>query len=77
MTIIRPATGKLLKNNKKKKPILDEDEVTPQSDIGKRAQEQNKKNENRVNKKMGGGKVGKPIKYEVGGMVKPAYMRNR
>ena len=26
---------------------------------------------------MGGGKVGKPIKYEVGGMVKPAYMRNR
>jgi len=27
--------------------------------------------------KMGGGKVGKPIKYEVGGMVKPAYMRNR
>lgn len=77
MTIIRPATGKLLKNKKKKKPILDENEVTPQSDIGKRAQEQNKKNENRVNKKMGGGKVGKPIKYEVGGMVKPAYMRNR
>ena len=27
--------------------------------------------------RMGGGKVGKPIKYEVGGMVKPAYMRNR
>ena len=77
MTIIRPATGKLLKNKKKKKPILDENEVTPQSDIGERAQEQNKKNENRVNKKMGGGKVGKPIKYEVGGMVKPAYMRNR
>jgi|TARA_R110000824_G_scaffold93636_1_gene226370 hypothetical protein len=26
---------------------------------------------------MGGGKIGKPIKYEIGGMVKPAYMRNR
>lgn len=77
MTIIRPATGKLLKDKEKKKPILDENEVMPQSDIGKRAQKQNKENENRVNKKMGGGKVGKPIKYEVGGMVKPAYMRNR
>ena len=26
---------------------------------------------------MGGGEIGKPIKYEIGGMVKPAYMRNR
>jgi len=26
---------------------------------------------------MGGGKIGKPIKYAVGGPTKPAWMRNR
>jgi len=55
--------------------------------LKKRIKDKNKeKNKNAINPKnfvegpnakMGGGKVGKPIKYEVGGMVKPAYMRNR
>ena len=63
----------------KMKPNLDAEDVTPLSAIGKRAQERNKKKEKEANKKpmMGGGKIGKPIKYEIGGMVKPAYMRNR
>tara|TARA_R110000823_G_scaffold247879_1_gene371575 strand:+ start:582 stop:773 length:192 start_codon:yes stop_codon:yes gene_type:complete len=53
----------------KMKPNLDAEDVTPPSAIGKRAQERNKKKEKEANKK--------PIKYEIGGMVKPAYMRNR
>ena len=37
MTIARPATGKLLKDKKKEKPILDEDDIMRESDIGRKA----------------------------------------
>ncbi len=75
------ATAKLLKDkpitNKKNKPILDEDEITPQSDIGRRAQKQNedamKKLEEqykRIQKKKTGGSLSVSVD-------KPAWMRNR
>ena len=48
MTIARPATGKLLKDKKKKKP--EEDVITPQSEIGRRAQKQNEEAEKRANR---------------------------
>jgi hypothetical protein len=75
--MIRPATGKLLQNKKKNKPLLDEDEITPQSDIGKRAEEQNrremeklKKQDQKIQKKKAGGSLSVFTD-------KPAWMRNR
>ena len=78
---------------------LDKDDVIPQSPLGRRAENQNRKaqglpplpplkkkeDDDKKKKKkkpnttslMGGGKIGKPIKYAVGGPVKPAWMRNR
>lgn len=77
MTIARPATGKLLKDKKKKKPILDEDDVMPQSDIGRRAQKQNedamkklKEQDQKIQKKKAGGSLSVSAD-------KPAWMRNR
>ena len=76
---------------------LDKDDVIPQSPLGRRAENQNrkaqglpplpplKKKKKKEDKKkkpkttslMGGGKIGKPIKYAVGGPTKPAWMRNK
>ena len=81
MTIARPATGKLLKDkpitNKKNKPILNEDVITPQSDIGRKAEEQNrremeklKKQDQKIQKKKAGGSLSVSAD-------KPAWMRNR
>ena len=53
---------------KPKEPII------PESKTGKKARKQNKET---AEKMMGGGKIGKPIKYAVGGPTKPAWMRNR
>jgi hypothetical protein len=81
MTIIRPATGKLLKDKKKKKPKSDEDDVMPESDIGRRAREQNKEAEKRANRPIDP-KTGRYIEKKTGGSLsvsadKPAWMRNR
>ncbi len=77
MTMTRPATGKLLQNKNKNKPLLDEDEITPQSDIGRRAQKQNeaameklKKQDQKIQKKKAGGSLSVFTD-------KPAWMRNR
>jgi len=61
---------------KPKEPII------PESKIGEKARRLNEKKEKEMNEKeyksrMGGGKIGKPIKYAVGGPTKPAWMRNR
>ena len=47
MTIARPATGKLLKDKKKKeKPkLLDEDDIMRESEIGRRARKKNEEAE--------------------------------
>mgnify|MGYP003148035211 CR=1 FL=1 len=77
MTIARPATGAFLKDKKKKKPKSDEDDITPPSDIGRRATEQNKRAEERANRP-----IGRYIEKKTGGSLsvsadKPAWMRNR
>ena len=81
MTIARPATGKLLKDKKKKKPILDEDDIMPESDIGRRARKQNEEAEKRANRPIDK-KTGRYIEKKKGGSLsvsadKPAWMRNR
>ena len=81
MTIARPATGKLLKDKKKKKPILDEDDIMPESDIGRRARKQNEEAEKRANRPIDE-KTGRYIEKKKGGSLsvsadKPAWMRNR
>jgi len=82
MTIARPATGKLLKDKKKrKKPKFDEDNITPPSDIGRRAAEQNKRAEKRANRPIDP-ETGRYIEKKKGGSLsvsadKPAWMRNR
>ena len=83
MTIARPATGKLLKDkpitNKKKKPK--EDVITPQSEIGRRAQKQTEEAEKRANRPIDP-ETGRYIEKKTGGSLsvsadKPAWMRNR
>ena len=79
MTIARPATGKLLKDKKKKKP--EEDVITPQSEIGRRAQKQNEEAEKRANRPIDP-ETGRYIEKKKGGFLsvsadKPAWMRNR
>ena len=84
MTIARPATGTLLKDkpitNKKKKPK--EDVITPQSEIGRRAEKQNKEAKKRANRPIDP-ETGRYIeKKKAGGSLsvsadKPAWMRNR
>ena len=81
MTIARPATGKLLKDKKKKKPKSDEDDITPQSDIGRRAQKQTEEAEKRANRPIDP-ETGRYIEKKKGGSLsvsadKPAWMRNR
>ena len=81
MTIARPATGKLLKDKKKKKPKLDEDDIMPESDIGRRARKQNEEAEKRANRPIDE-KTGRYIEKKKGGSLsvsadKPAWMRNR
>lgn len=81
MTIARPATGKLLKDKKKKKPILDEDDIMRESDIGRRARKQNEEAEKRANRPIDE-KTGRYIEKKKGGSLsvsadKPAWMRNR
>ena len=81
MTIARPATGKLLKDKKKKKPKSDEDDITPQSDIGRRAQKQTEEAEKRANRPIDP-ETGRYIEKKTGGSLsvsadKPAWMRNR
>ena len=68
---------------------LDADDVLPYTDFSRKVENQNRKAQGlppleKPKKKkpgttslMGGGKIGKPIKYAVGGPVKPAWMRNR
>ena len=43
----------------------------------KKKKKEDKKKKPGTTSLMGGGKIGKPIKYAVGGPVKPAWMRNR
>ena len=71
---------------------LDADDVLPYTDFSEKVENQNRKAQGlpplekpkkKKKKKpgttslMGGGKIGKPIKYAVGGPTKPAWMRNR
>tara|TARA_A100001201_G_scaffold2783_1_gene6938 strand:- start:1037 stop:1282 length:246 start_codon:yes stop_codon:yes gene_type:complete len=81
MTIARPATGKLLKDKKKKKPKSNEEEITSPSDIGRRAAEQNRRAEKRANRPIDP-ETGRYIEKKKGGSLsvsadKPAWMRNR
>jgi hypothetical protein len=81
MTIARPATGKLLKDKKNKKPKSDEDDIMPPSGISERVAEQNKRNEKRVNRPLDP-ETGRYIEKKTGGSLsvsadKPAWMRNR
>ena len=81
MTIARPATGKLLKDKEKKKPKSDEDDIMRESDIGRRAREQNKRAEKRANRPLDQ-ETGRYIEKKKGGSLsvsadKPAWMRNR
>ena len=75
------ATAKLL-TNKKNKPILNEDVITPQSEIGRRAEKQTKEAEKRANRPLDP-ETGRYIeKKKAGGSLsvsadKPAWMRNR
>ena len=74
------ATAKLL-TNKKNKPVLNEDVITPQSDIGRRAEEQNRRAEKRANRPIDP-ETGRYIEKKKGGSLsvfadKPAWMRNR
>ena len=77
----KATTARLLKDkpitNKKNKPILNEDVITPQSDIGRKAEEQNrremeklKKQDQKIQKKKAGGSLSVSAD-------KPAWMRNR
>ncbi len=82
MTIARPATGKLLKDKKKKKPkLLDEDDIMRESEIGRRARKQNEEAEKRANRPIDP-ETGRYIEKKKGGSLsvsadKPAWMRNR
>ena len=82
MTIARPATGKLLKDKKKKKkPKLDEDDIMRESEIGRRARKQNEEAEKRANRPIDR-ETGRYIEKKTGGSLsvsadKPAWMRNR
>ena len=74
------ATAKLL-TNKKNKPVLNEDVITPQSDIGRKAEEQNRRAEKRANRPIDP-ETGRYIEKKKGGSLsvsadKPAWMRNR
>ena len=80
MTIARPATGTLLKDKPKSKPKKDKKDKNGKT-FSERVAEQNKRNEERVNRPLDP-ETGRYIEKKTGGSLsvsadKPAWMRNR
>ena len=80
MTIARPATGKLLKDKSKPKSKNNKKDKNGKT-FSERVAEQNKRNEERVNRPLDP-ETGRYIEKKTGGSLsvsadKPAWMRNR